>query len=163
MAFINKTFIMLEMKSLILTPKYVLWSRGGPQTGWQIRDEAASVRVTVLEKAFQSAYWKGKLKDTDACFFLTNDGPVAEAYFWCQFSFPPSVGSLRPVGGSFTFPRPDCHHPVHHQPVGAADALPGSGLCWWPLGVLLSHRRTSAQFGCEGALETLCVLLSPFS
>lgn len=54
--------------------------RGDLRLG-DIRDEAASVCVTVLEKAFQSADWKGKLKDTDACFFLANDRPVAEAYF----------------------------------------------------------------------------------
>lgn len=40
-------------------------------------DEAASVHVTVLEKAFQNRL-EGKLKDTDACFFpLANDRPVA--------------------------------------------------------------------------------------
>lgn len=31
--------------------------------------EAVLVRVTVLEKAFQRGDSKGKLKDTDACFF----------------------------------------------------------------------------------------------
>lgn len=75
--FFSKVFIILETNPLILPSVCVLWS----QVNFRLDN-----RLWMLQYQFMSLFWKnfselrleGKLKDTDACFFLlANDWSVA--------------------------------------------------------------------------------------